>query len=245
MLEDAPPLLEAILLRCLEKDPDLRFEDVAEIAEALAPFGPPSAAVRAARIREVIRRGGANLHRLAPIPAEPDLVPIAMEAARALGRETPSARANRSLDRETLALKAVATRIPMSSRPPRTAIFAGLGLLACAAAFGVMRLQRPSIVTARVAPGVSRILPSGAGAAQTEMAIAGPTPAAEATALASSASPSSSESLSSRASQELPRAAVTTTAPSPVRASPMPSAKTSTVRNPTVLKRRELFGGRE
>jgi eukaryotic-like serine/threonine-protein kinase len=37
---DLPRELEAIVLRCLEKEPAARFPDVTELAAALAPFGP-------------------------------------------------------------------------------------------------------------------------------------------------------------------------------------------------------------
>ena len=39
---DAPAELEAIVLRCLEKDASLRFQNIAQLAAALAPFAPPS-----------------------------------------------------------------------------------------------------------------------------------------------------------------------------------------------------------
>ena len=42
---DAPPELEAILLRCLEKDPAMRFPTVADLRAALAPFAPFAAHV--------------------------------------------------------------------------------------------------------------------------------------------------------------------------------------------------------
>jgi serine/threonine-protein kinase len=38
---DLPPALERAVLRCLEKDPQRRFPTVTDLAEALAPFGPP------------------------------------------------------------------------------------------------------------------------------------------------------------------------------------------------------------
>jgi serine/threonine-protein kinase len=52
---DAPEGLEQIITRCLEKDPVARYADVAELTEALAPFGTPSARLSADRVSRVIR----------------------------------------------------------------------------------------------------------------------------------------------------------------------------------------------
>jgi hypothetical protein len=40
---DCPPALEAVILRCLQKNPAHRFGNVAELAAALVDFGTPSA----------------------------------------------------------------------------------------------------------------------------------------------------------------------------------------------------------
>jgi serine/threonine-protein kinase len=53
---DVPAALEAVVMRCLEKDAHRRFQDVAALAQALAPFGPPDARVAADRIGRVVRR---------------------------------------------------------------------------------------------------------------------------------------------------------------------------------------------
>jgi len=53
-----PSVLEAIVQRCLEKEPQRRFRNVAEFAQELAPFGPPSSDERVSRIREMIRHAG-------------------------------------------------------------------------------------------------------------------------------------------------------------------------------------------
>jgi serine/threonine protein kinase len=60
MLPHAPSGFETALMRCLEKDPRRRFADVAELAAALLPFGPPHAQSAVDRIRGIIRGGGAR-----------------------------------------------------------------------------------------------------------------------------------------------------------------------------------------
>jgi serine/threonine protein kinase len=53
---DLPEGFEAVVMRCLRKEPYERFADVGELAHALAPFGPKSASVSASRIQIVLRR---------------------------------------------------------------------------------------------------------------------------------------------------------------------------------------------
>jgi serine/threonine protein kinase len=64
------PELEAAILRCLEKDPDQRFANVAELARAFAGFGTASAIASAERISRIVDGGiessGASLGRLSP-----------------------------------------------------------------------------------------------------------------------------------------------------------------------------------
>jgi len=51
---DVPPGLEAVIFRCLEKNRDARFANVAELALALAHFGSPGAQRSAERIARVL-----------------------------------------------------------------------------------------------------------------------------------------------------------------------------------------------
>ena len=49
-LPDAPPGLDAVIAKCLAKNPDERYATVAEFARALEPFGPPSCRTSVERI---------------------------------------------------------------------------------------------------------------------------------------------------------------------------------------------------
>jgi len=51
---EVPPLLEASVMRCLEKDPAQRFSSVAELAWAIASFGPQRSRQSAERISHVL-----------------------------------------------------------------------------------------------------------------------------------------------------------------------------------------------
>ena len=53
--KDAPPELESVILRCLDKDPSTRVQNVADLAEALLPFGSDAARDSAARVSRVLR----------------------------------------------------------------------------------------------------------------------------------------------------------------------------------------------
>ena len=58
MRPDLPLALQQVVLRCLEKNRERRFGNVAELAFALAPFGQPAARRSAERIARVLGAAG-------------------------------------------------------------------------------------------------------------------------------------------------------------------------------------------
>jgi len=53
-LPDLPGALREVLQRCLTKEPEGRFRTVAELAEAVEPFAPPSSKGAANRVRDIL-----------------------------------------------------------------------------------------------------------------------------------------------------------------------------------------------
>jgi serine/threonine-protein kinase len=53
---DLPAGLEAVLFRCLEKDPRRRYENVGALALALSPFAPPGTAAKAEALLQMLRQ---------------------------------------------------------------------------------------------------------------------------------------------------------------------------------------------
>jgi eukaryotic-like serine/threonine-protein kinase len=78
---DVPRALEAVVLRCLQKDPNSRFQTVADFAEALARFGPADAHARARRVRRILTAIGPSMPRVRSRP--PSRWPVAGALAAA------------------------------------------------------------------------------------------------------------------------------------------------------------------
>jgi eukaryotic-like serine/threonine-protein kinase len=68
-----PPPVENAVLRCLEKDPEARLANAAELARAIAPFGTSVARTSCARIERLLEGGGvvSDLSLLPPMVEEP------------------------------------------------------------------------------------------------------------------------------------------------------------------------------
>jgi serine/threonine-protein kinase len=55
---DLPPGIEQVILKCLEKDRDRRYQNVAELAVALGPFGPKRCRASVERTSRIIHAAG-------------------------------------------------------------------------------------------------------------------------------------------------------------------------------------------
>ncbi|HEY3499819.1 MAG TPA: serine/threonine-protein kinase [Polyangiaceae bacterium] len=71
---DAPEPLQAIILRCLEKDRERRYANIAEFASALAPFAPHRARISIERVSRVIESAGLGTSRPPPAALPPGSV---------------------------------------------------------------------------------------------------------------------------------------------------------------------------
>jgi serine/threonine-protein kinase len=58
LVPDAPEELEAVLLKCLEKDVDKRYGNIAELAIALYPFAPRRSRISAERCYHALKNAG-------------------------------------------------------------------------------------------------------------------------------------------------------------------------------------------
>jgi eukaryotic-like serine/threonine-protein kinase len=64
----APPELEQVILRCLHKDPNGRFQDVAALADALTPFASPRGRDSAMRVSRVVRGAAPHVALAGSVP---------------------------------------------------------------------------------------------------------------------------------------------------------------------------------
>ncbi len=70
---EVPAALAAVVERCLHTQPHERYDSVASLASALAPFAPPRALPRAGRVRRVLNEGRRSI--AAPAPRAPQNTP--------------------------------------------------------------------------------------------------------------------------------------------------------------------------
>jgi serine/threonine protein kinase len=182
---DAPQELENVLLKCLEKDRNKRFQDVGELAAALAPFAHARSVIEIERILRVTasavdtRPSG----RLAPIVL-PSLPTFSTEP----GDQTqPSARQPvvTATPPPSVSEPPVANDDPPRSTARRRGLFAVLvpvALILISALFFVLRAKEPQ-------PPAATFAAPPPPATTTEVAVAPPTPTPLVTTAAVTAEP--------------------------------------------------------
>jgi len=218
---DTPPGFEAALLRCLEKDPARRYQNVAELAWAIAPFGPQGAQTSAERISRTLGvKMDATTNNVAPPPASLSTAPNMTTST------TSAAAVTASVSATTASVSATT-----ATTPPR-----GRGVFIVAGALAVGLLGVVGFVVVGRSP--SSASPQAALTAEAESSPSSTpstevrTPPKEPTAIVEPA-PSASEAPAPSASA----APTATTLPAAVGASPKPQTpRPATAPSPTPAK---------
>jgi serine/threonine-protein kinase len=126
---DLPAALDAVVLRALEKSPDARHQDLAELADDLAPFTPDGPEL-AARIHRV-------LGKVPPVVIQTKLSPApALRMPPASAVDSVDCRGSVSASPREEELE------PPLVQGPRRAMFVALAVLGLAAAVGLVAVVR-------------------------------------------------------------------------------------------------------
>jgi eukaryotic-like serine/threonine-protein kinase len=159
---DANEELEAVVVRCLSKNPDERYQNVADLAIALYPFAPRRARISVERCYHILKNAGVVSTELDLASAYPP--PIS-------GRVTSGAF---PINSKRTTSPATVEVTPEPSAPARKAagsnrllIVAGLGIAAAAGAWFAWNAAKSSSATGRsaaVAPTKGAELPSNVSA---------------------------------------------------------------------------------
>jgi serine/threonine-protein kinase len=150
---DAPAELEAVITRCLEKDPKKRFQDVGELALALLPFAPRRARISAERCCYVLKKGRNSEIEIDPAsippPPMPDFGTFASLAADK--REGDEAVPNSTSKPASITLPQDEPPDFRPSNGSKRILLVGLAVAAVASIWAISA-RRHSAVTAAAAP---------------------------------------------------------------------------------------------
>jgi eukaryotic-like serine/threonine-protein kinase len=235
---DVPAGLDAVVLRCLEKSPDARPSDVAELARLLVPFASPlsaGAAERVARVGRTVATASANLH--AQRESAPSL-PGSLGSGSDATVMAPHALGSGPSSPELAHSNTTQLRGP---RPPGTS--ARVLLVAAAVLSLVVALGAAAALRARRAPDPGQVAAGGAVPSATAPTLDTPPPVTEAPPPVVEALSAVEPPVSAAASQALPAAS---SAPASVLkrpgkagvtgARPAPSAAPSPAPSPSAVR---------
>ena len=168
---DAPPGFEAMLLRCIDRDRERRYESVGQLAADLVTFAPRRSRVSLERISGVMRSAGLSATALAAPPSSDPSEPARGGTQAAWGRtNAPKGRATLTIV-ASLALLLGATGYFFLKRPttptPREPASAAV-------------VQSPAPPPPSPAPLVTTAIPAGPPAAATTTSTPSPRTAADA-----------------------------------------------------------------
>lgn len=137
-LPSAPPELEAVILHCLEKKPDLRVASVLELARLLEPFATPEAV-------HSVERALHSVNRTSHTPA-PNFARIATSGGSRASRASRVSRASSPPDVDAMAdtINTLNTTTPDSSSRRMFAAAVGVAGLAAVATVLVLALRTPA-----------------------------------------------------------------------------------------------------
>jgi serine/threonine protein kinase len=252
--------LERALLRCLEKDVAKRFQTIAELADALVPFGSDSSRESTARVNRILRLGGP--HGRASNPGSRNSSP-SLELMRASSPEIivpastsmePADRTKVSADAERPDKPGTATstswgHIKPAAKPTstgRVALVAG-GVLAAAVAGVLLALKLASPAAGPAGASGSTLPVSDTPTAPTSPATVVPAPSGDIAAPppATASAPPTVAPAGSTAAPKLSGKLPTTAAPTPSTApSTAPTAKPDTPKPPPTGGGDDDWGGR-
>jgi serine/threonine-protein kinase len=178
-----PPGLQSVVLRCLEKDPAMRFPSVAHLAHALGPFGPPGSDRSVERVAHLLRQvpsapseGTATAPQPFGLPQPDDGPPLAATVAESVAGSSRSIR--QPSPGTTLPSGSNGIGLRRRSRA-RAGVVGGLIAACVAAVAGYMALS-----TTRREVDRGLVAPSGLVAAGSDGSSLGPLPPAKALATA-------------------------------------------------------------
>jgi eukaryotic-like serine/threonine-protein kinase len=105
---ELPAGIDRVVLRCLEKEPEARYQSVAELASALAAFGSPAARVHAQRAWRLLYGGRPSLPEISPASSKIALGPdgrttVSLSPATLTGPRAATRRTRRTVATAALA----------------------------------------------------------------------------------------------------------------------------------------------